>query len=204
MGRTYEILKTTDSLSRAVENQSVSDVKEVLIELRDDMREFEVDDESYSEIMEKLSKLLEMIEVANESPSESFPEDLSTQTHLLINRVDSLYLRSVKDEPNMGTTDESVEGIRAERNLYQTKSVQLARVVEQYRSVLSKQIENKQEVYDTVGEAAQKLTNEVESPNILENTDIDERLEELEKVDDELEKMRRNREEFREKHDLGE
>jgi regulator of sigma D len=202
MERTYEILKTTDSLSRAVENQSLGDVQEVMIELRDDMREFEIEDESYSEILEELSELLDILEVVNESSLEGLPEELNTQIPLLINRVDSLYLRNIKNKRSKELSDESVEGIRLERDLYQTKSIQLARVVERYRSALSKQLENQQEIYDTVGEAAQNLMNGVDSSEVLENIDMDRRLEELEQVDDELEKMRSNREEFREKHDL--
>ena len=154
--------------------------------------------------MEELSELLDMIEVVNESSLENFPEDLTERLSLLINRIDSLYLRNIKNKFNKDTNEESVEALRHERNLYRTKSVQLARVVERYWSALTKQLEAQQETYDIVGEAARKLTDDIESSDVLKRNNINKHLEELEQIDDELDKMRSNTEEFREKHDLNE
>jgi 1,2-phenylacetyl-CoA epoxidase catalytic subunit len=203
MERTYEILKTTDSLSRAVENQSLNDVRELLIELRDDMREFDVDDESYSDILKELNELIEKIKISNRGSLNGVSEDLTTQIFLIINRIDGVYLRN-KNKYDKNPSEKSVEEVGLERDMYQTKSIQIARVAEQYRIALLKQLENQQELYDTIGETVHKLTNESESSDILESTDIDKRLEELEQVDNELEKMRSNTADFREKHGLDE
>jgi len=204
MERTYEILKTTDSLSRAVENKSLIDVQEVLIELRDDVREFKVNDESHPEVIEELNKLLDAVKMANGNSLDDFPEDIATQISLVVNRVDSLYLRNIKNDRDKKTSEEPVEEVRLEREMYRTKSIQLARVVERYRSVLSNQLEGQRETYDTVGEMTQELMDGIESSNILETIDIDERLEEIEEVNNELEKMRSRSEEFREEYGLDE
>ena len=65
-------------------------------------------------------------------------------------------------------------------------------------------MEAQQETYDIVGETARKLTDDIESSDALKGNNINKHLEELEQIDNELDKMRSNTEEFREKHDLDE
>jgi DNA repair exonuclease SbcCD ATPase subunit len=202
MGRTYEILKTTDSISRAIENQSLDHAREVLTVLRDDMREYEVDDKAYPELLEKLDTLLDSLESHEERSSEELPEELIDSLDPLLERIDSLYLRKSEKGEIGGSPEESAEEIRLERALYQTKSVQLANTVERYHSALSKQLENQQNDYDTVAEVLSNWAAEIESSNPSIEPQITDRLQELDQVENELEKMKERREQFREKHDL--
>ena len=62
MNRTYLVLKTTDTLNRAIDNQSLDNAHQALVELHDDIQEYEVDDDAYKEVLENAETLLGVLE----------------------------------------------------------------------------------------------------------------------------------------------
>lgn len=118
MTRTYLILKTTDTLSRAIDSQSLDDAHQALIELHDDMQEYEVDDDTYEEVLEGVETLLEVLESRKRASMEGLPDDVASQLADLTHRIESLYLRN---SGNDTVGEDSIEQLREERNLYRAK-----------------------------------------------------------------------------------
>lgn len=201
MSKAYTILKTTNSISRALDDGSVQRIHRGLIELQDDMREFQVEDESYSEVIEALEKLLEVTEdfseIENISNSVEIPDDVITQIRVVTHRVDGLYLRN----STIQSKDEiSVDQLKRENELFRTKLIQSQEMIRQYRKALAKQMNIQEKTYDSVSEFAMGLNEEIEehlNRNERFNQFVMEHEEELDKLDEELDKMKQNTEEFR-------
>src|SRR6056297_2123309 len=118
MTRTYLILKTTDTLHRAVDNQSLNDAHQTLVTLRDDIQEYEVDDDAYDEVLTSVETLLEVLEASKKASMEGLSDEVTSQIGDLIHRTESLYLRH---SDNDITDEESIERLREERDFYQEK-----------------------------------------------------------------------------------
>lgn len=196
MSRAYTILKTTNSISRALDDGSVQRIRRSLTELRDDMREFQVEDESYSEIIEALEELLEVTEDLSEiedmSNSVEIPDDVITQIRVVTHRVDSLYLRNSTTQPK---NEISVDQLKREHELFRVKLTQSQEMIKQYRKALAKEMNIHEKNYNSVSEFVKGLSEEIDINN-TEIFNLPEHKEELHKVDEELDKMEENTEEF--------
>lgn len=118
MTRTYLILKTTDTLHRAIDSQSLNDAHRALVELHDDMQEYEVDDDAYEEVSEGVETLLEVLESRKRASMEGLPDDVASQLADLTHRTESLYLRN---SGNDTAEEKSIEQLREERDFYREK-----------------------------------------------------------------------------------
>jgi len=200
MSRIYSVLKTTNSISRALDDGSIDRLCQSLIELRDDMREFKVQDEAYSEVLESLEELLEVLDELSDLNTEvesiEIPNNIETQIRIVTHRVDSLYLRNSNFESG---DRETADQIKEERDLYRAKLIQSQKVIERYRKALSEELGIERETHDTVKEFIEELQTEAA---VEDQIDLQSYKEELGKVAEEQEKMRQQTKEFREKHNL--
>lgn len=120
MGQTYEIVKTTDNLSRAVENDLLSDTLEILATLRDDLREYEVDDEAYFEILEEIDKIFDILKGRYDTFLEGIPDNVAIRLAIATSRIDGIYLRNSTQQESK---HQSIESLRRERDLYRQKLI---------------------------------------------------------------------------------
>lgn len=115
----YQMLKTTDRLAQAVKMESISDTRQVLIEIQDDMRDRSISSDVYDEILEDIDILIEDLQVYKNSPIEGFSDSFTAEINLVATRIDSLYLRHANTRAETDT--DSVEQVKRERDLYREK-----------------------------------------------------------------------------------
>lgn len=115
MSRTYVILRTTDTIKRAIENRSFKHAHQALVELHDGIREYAVDDSVYDEVLEDVEALREVFETHNRASIDALSDSLVSELSDTIQRVQGLYLRTATTEAD--ETD-SIEQLREERDFY--------------------------------------------------------------------------------------
>lgn len=128
MSRIYQILKTTDKLTQAVENDSPERAKSTLIELRDDIREYQLDDETYPEVIGEVEAIITSLEM-----SEKLVDDIPNRIFRVSSRIDALYARH-----NEGDPEQSIEDIRNERDLYRKKMLEYERSIRELSHMVEK------------------------------------------------------------------
>lgn len=161
MTRTYLILKTTDAIHRAIDNQSLNNAHQALVELHDDIQEYKVDDKAYEEVVEDTETLLGELTSRKRASMEGLPDNIASQLADLSQRIESLYLRNSGNETTGG---ESTEQLREERDFYREK----LREYEQEIQDLKDHIHEKQlEMTERRAKFEQKTTDMQERANDL-------------------------------------
>lgn len=82
------------------------------------MREYEVEDEAYPEVLSETEELIDLLGMVVEASSDQLPEELVVRIQTVLSRVDGIYLRSGETGSEDG---ESTEQLRKERDMYKRK-----------------------------------------------------------------------------------
>lgn len=176
------MLKNTDTLDRAIDNQSLNDAHQALVELHDDIQEYEVDDDAYEEVLKDVDALLEELEARKGASIKSLPNDVASQLADLTHRIESLYLRSSGDD----TTDEkSNDQLREERDLYREKLREFERKLRKLTEELESKKDRQKDALNEMGEYIQESKENLEE---IKDSEIPDMPEPSPRVKQELEK----------------